>query len=236
MPYLRWHASTWCGQLEHIDCSTRSAWIWSKGSHALSTNERERRHTNREHVYQCSKSLWKCTGTATGKAAAQEDHGERGSVAEWPNGGKHACGHVWAMWQSGRCARSVWQDGGAQNDELECAASGIWPSGQRESSAGALGRDAAERVRARYHLDDSSLFMHQGLVDEGVAVLETMKERKVILTEQVYNCMVDLFARVGRLDEAEKLMRGCWWEKKARWHGLHCCRDVRQRLSVAQGD
>ncbi len=48
---------------------------------------------------------------------------------------------------------------------------------------------------------------HEGLVDEGVAVFETMKEREVILTEQMYNCMVDLFARVGRLDEAEKLVR-----------------------------
>ncbi len=50
---------------------------------------------------------------------------------------------------------------------------------------------------------------HGGLVDEGVAVFEKLlqSEGAIKPTEEMYNCMVDLFARVGRLDEAEKLMR-----------------------------
>ncbi len=48
---------------------------------------------------------------------------------------------------------------------------------------------------------------HSGLVEEGVRCFESMQvEHKITPTVDHYSCLVDLFARAGRLDDAEKII------------------------------
>ncbi len=48
---------------------------------------------------------------------------------------------------------------------------------------------------------------HSGLVEEGVRCFELMQvEHKITPTVDHYSCLVDLFARAGRLDDAEKII------------------------------
>jgi pentatricopeptide repeat protein len=49
---------------------------------------------------------------------------------------------------------------------------------------------------------------HRGLIEQGLQIFNEMQkaDSKVMLSEQVYNCVVDLYARAGRLDEAEQII------------------------------
>lgn len=48
---------------------------------------------------------------------------------------------------------------------------------------------------------------HEGLVNEGQRYFDMMKECHVVPTLSHYNCLVDLLARSGRLDEAENVLQ-----------------------------
>lgn len=49
---------------------------------------------------------------------------------------------------------------------------------------------------------------HSGLVDEGLGVLSSMREKHGVMPDaRHYTCVVDMLSRVGRLDEAYKLAR-----------------------------
>ena len=63
---------------------------------------------------------------------------------------------------------------------------------------------------------------HSGLLEEGRRCLASMtRENGIELTPQHYNCLIDLLARAGRLDEAENMLKSLGFEPTyAQWVSL----------------
>ncbi|PIA30753.1 hypothetical protein AQUCO_05400093v1 [Aquilegia coerulea] len=81
---------------------------------------------------------------------------------------------------------------------------------------------------------------HAGLVNEGKQIFDSMtRQHKVVPTVEHYACMVDLFGRAGRLDEAAKIVEGMRIEPGPTVWGsllgacrIHCNVELAERASV----
>ncbi|CAI0466818.1 unnamed protein product [Linum tenue] len=80
---------------------------------------------------------------------------------------------------------------------------------------------------------------HSGLVDEGLGFLNSMLEKHGVEPEaKHYTCVVDMYCRVGRLDEAHKLAKSIHVENPAEgallWGTLLSASRLHGRVDIAQ--